>query len=120
MKPSERISELLLFQDRDYSPRDEQESRLWDYCIAIMDYLDEEAEKPKYVCPNCHRVVDEIIRIRVKPARVPRPHCAAPIGNRRRNHIADRQVAVGVAQKDIRIRRGKGGLPVRIKFIGAV
>jgi hypothetical protein len=27
---------------------------------AILQYLDEESEKPKYACPNCHRIVDEL------------------------------------------------------------
>lgn len=28
---------------------------------AILEYLDEQAEKPLYACPNCHRIVDELI-----------------------------------------------------------
>lgn len=28
---------------------------------SVVEYLDEEAEKTKYACPNCHRIVDELL-----------------------------------------------------------
>jgi hypothetical protein len=36
---------------------------LWLAMDFIGKYLDEEQQKQKYACPNCHRVVDELISI---------------------------------------------------------
>ena len=60
MKPSDRIKKvfydnyryILNFQYRIANAR---------AFNALLIYLDEEAEKPKYACPNCHRIVDELI-----------------------------------------------------------
>lgn len=58
-KPSEKINQLL--------PRRGGVSNIeniCDLCLhVVMECLAEESEKPKYVCPNCHRIVDELIKI---------------------------------------------------------
>jgi len=72
MKPSERISEMLLYQDKDYLPKTEQEARLFDYVVQIMDYLDEEAkwdderaeaEKDRYleICKRLEKLEKEVL-----------------------------------------------------------
>jgi hypothetical protein len=59
MKPSERIVEIYYKMREAYNNVDS--SILATPDAAIIEYLDEETEKPKYVCPNCHRIVDELI-----------------------------------------------------------
>ena len=62
MKPSEIISKKInenCFAQTPYSTLDDLNA----FIVAVMEYLDEEIEKPHYVCPNCHRIVDELISI---------------------------------------------------------
>jgi len=65
--PSERITKIAnnLYNDNQeplfYYTIDKIPS--WIVLLAILSYLDEEQEKPKYVCPNCHRITDELITI---------------------------------------------------------
>ncbi len=65
--PSERITKLAnnLYNDNQaslfYYPIDKIPS--WLVLLAILNYLDEEVDKPKYVCPSCHRIVNELITI---------------------------------------------------------
>jgi hypothetical protein len=58
MKPSERIKQLHLEY---YGNTLVIEAASFK---AVLDYLDEEAEKPKYACPRCHRIVDDLMNIR--------------------------------------------------------
>lgn len=53
MKPSERIKQLHLEYYGNSSVMETASFK------ALLDYLDEESEKPKYVCPRCYRVVDK-------------------------------------------------------------
>ena len=56
MKPSERIKALYLGSPSELIQKLDV---IIDIVAEYLDYLCEEAEKPKYVCPNCHKIVDE-------------------------------------------------------------
>jgi len=65
MKPSKKITEMLLYQDRDYLPQKEQEARLFDYVVQVIEYLDEEAEaeKNRYleICKRLEKLEKEVL-----------------------------------------------------------
>jgi hypothetical protein len=72
-KPSERIEEIYnATPDTERSFDVDDDSDMEDYahqavdiaCVTsmvIVKYLDEEAAKPKFACPHCHRIVDKLI-----------------------------------------------------------
>jgi len=62
MKPSQRIFDSCC--------KNNLCQRSADLVNGILLYLDEEAEKQRYVCPNCHRIVNELIKIVTKKFKV--------------------------------------------------
>lgn len=64
MRPSEIIRSLYLenslYTANNIFSDDEVGSWMSHIVQSILDYLDEEAKKAKYVCPKCYRVVDEL------------------------------------------------------------
>lgn len=59
MKPSEKIKKFFEY----FSYTSIGNNRVNVLLKAISSHLDEDAEKSKYACPNCHRIVDELITI---------------------------------------------------------
>jgi len=56
MQTAEKIQNEFKLKNKLISPEESLMS-------SILIYLNSEAEKPKYACPNCHRIVDGLINI---------------------------------------------------------